>query len=120
MTLQRVARAIRLGGRALAPLGAMLAIALAASANADPGGTGGQDAAFLEALQSAGITYTDPVQVVTAAHTLCGLVDGGESGLAVLSDLKAGNPGFSTDGAAEFAAIAARAYCPQQLQPAPG
>ncbi|EUA35476.1 hypothetical protein I552_6278 [Mycobacterium xenopi 3993] len=46
---------------------------------------------------------------------MCGLIDNGESGLEVLKDLKTTNPGFTTDGAAQFAAIAARSYCPQQL-----
>ncbi|MEZ0384851.1 DUF732 domain-containing protein [Mycobacterium sp. pW045] len=73
------------------------------------------NAAFLESLRAAGITYSNPGQAIDAARAVCGLVDRGEPGLQVISDLKATNPGFTTDGAAQFAAIAANAYCPHQL-----
>ncbi|GFG71328.1 DUF732 domain-containing protein [Mycolicibacter senuensis] len=72
-------------------------------------------AAFLESLDAAGITYSSAGQAIEAARAVCGLVDRGEPGLQVISDLKATNPGFTTDGAAQFAAIAANTYCPHQL-----
>ena len=75
----------------------------------------GHDADFLESLQAAGITFAGSGQAIEAARTVCMLVDRGETGLQVIADLKAHNPGFTTDGATQFAAIAARTYCPQQL-----
>lgn len=94
----------------------------AAPGNADPEPVAADDAggavhnaAFLESLQAAGITYSSSGQAITAAHAVCGLVDRGEPGLQVIADLKANNPGFSTDAAAQFAAIAANTYCPHQL-----
>ena len=74
-----------------------------------------QDSAFLEALRAAGITYTDPAQAVTAGRALCSLADRGEPGLELIADLKANNPGFTTDGAAKFAAIAAHTFCDHHL-----
>ncbi|MEB3023489.1 DUF732 domain-containing protein [[Mycobacterium] crassicus] len=103
--------------------GAVLALSAAAPVRADPefGSQASADdaaphhAAFLESLRAAGITYSSPSQAIDAARTVCGLVDRGETGLEVISDLKANNPGFTTDGAAQFAAIAANTYCPHQL-----
>ena len=71
--------------------------------------------AFLAALQQAGITYNDPDRAVAAAQAVCGLVGNGKSGLEVLRGLMTANPGFTTDGAAQFAAISASVYCPHQL-----
>lgn len=86
------------------------------ASGAQPDETGGvRSAAFLESLRAAGITYSSPGQAIDAARALCGLVDRGEPALQVISDLKSHNPGFSTDDAAQFAAIAADAYCPHQL-----
>lgn len=110
--------------RLLMLLGAVTAIGLAAPAHAgfgvvdqlsadDVDVTG--NAGFLESLKAADITYTSPDQAVAAGRAVCGLVDRGETGLDVIFDLKADNPDITTDGAAEFAALAAHAYCPQQL-----
>lgn len=98
----------------LAMLSAVTMAGLAVPAHAD---TASDDAAFLASLRQAGITYTNPDQAIAAAKAVCGLVANGESGLQVLKDLKSTNPGFTTDGAAQFAGIAANAYCPQQLAP---
>lgn len=70
---------------------------------------------FLTALQNAGITYDDPARVIAAAQAVCGLIDNGKPGLEILQGLMNTNPGFTMDGAAQFAAIAANAYCPHQL-----
>lgn len=64
---------------------------------------------------SARIPYSNPGQAIVAGKAVCGLVARGEPGLKVVLDLKNNNPGFSTDGAAQFAAIAAQTYCPQEL-----
>ncbi len=103
----------------LAMLAVGVVLGATGSAHADPDGappdTAAADAGFLGALQAAGITYADPGQVISAARTMCALADRGETGLELISDIKAQNPGFSTDGAAVFAAIAARSYCPHHL-----
>lgn len=105
-------------------IGTAVAIGCAAPALADPGDpavaspeqvAAAADAGFLGALQAAGITYTNPAQVISAGRAVCGLAARGESGLGLVADIKAQNPGFSTDGAAQFAAISARSFCPQQL-----
>lgn len=110
--------------RRLVLLGFSTLIGFAAPAHADPsvGEQAGADevaaisnAGFLDSLRAAGITYTNADQVISAGQAVCGLVGRGEPGLEVITDLKANNPGFTTDGAAKFAAIAARSYCPQQL-----
>lgn len=70
---------------------------------------------LIASLTSAGISYADPTQAVSAAKAVCDMVAGGKSGLEVLHGLMTANPGFTTDGAAQFAAIAAHSYCPHQL-----
>ncbi|MEZ0365421.1 DUF732 domain-containing protein [Mycobacterium sp. pUA109] len=105
----------------LAPFGVATMIALAVPAHADPGVDGGTpDASFLASLRAAGLTYSDPTQAISAAQTVCGLIGRGESGLQVLKDLKTTNPAITTDGAAQFAALSAQFYCPQQLTPNDG
>lgn len=102
----------------LAVPGIFMAIALAAPAHPDPGvddPPAADTSAFLASLQRAGISYNDPDQAVTAAKAVCGLVGNGKPGLEVLQGLMSANPGFTTDGAAQFAAIAASVYCPHQL-----
>lgn len=108
----------------LALFGIATVIGIAPSAQAEPAAADQpgveesvliDNAAFLESLRSAGITYTNPDQVISAGRAVCGLVDRGEPALQVISDLKTTNPGFTTDGAAQFAAISAHSYCPHQL-----
>ena len=108
----------------LAGLGVAALIGFAAPGHADPDPQAQPsaeetaavaDAGFLESLRAAGITYTDPGKVVEAGRAVCGLANKGEPGLEVVADIKANNPGFTTDGAAQFAAISARSFCPQQL-----
>lgn len=106
----------------LALVSTVAVVGLAPPVRADPelGAQGGTDesghhGAFLAALHAGGITYDSPSQAIEAARTVCRLVDRGEPGLQVIVDLKASNPGFTTDAAAQFAAIAASTYCPHQL-----
>jgi hypothetical protein len=77
---------------------------------------GFSDGSFLAALNNAGISYRNPSQAVAAGQAVCGLMDNGVSGIEVIDDVKKANPGFSLDGAAKFAAIAANEFCPQRLQ----
>ncbi|BBX73480.1 DUF732 domain-containing protein [Mycobacterium shinjukuense] len=97
----------------VALLSAAAMIFLAVPAHAEPEG---DDAAFLAALNRAGITYADPAQAIASAQALCALCARGETGLQLVSDLRTYNPGLSMDAAAQFAAIASAAYCPQHIE----
>ncbi|MEB3031248.1 DUF732 domain-containing protein [[Mycobacterium] nativiensis] len=96
---------------------AALAVALvcAGPAPADPD-PADNDAAFIASLRQSGIRFADEVQAIAAAHSVCGLIDNGESGLQVVKELNSDNSGLTMDGAARFAAIAANSYCPDQLK----
>jgi hypothetical protein len=48
------------------------------------------------------------------------LVSRGISGLQLLNDLRENNPALTTNGAAQFATISAKAYCPRQLDGSAG
>jgi Protein of unknown function (DUF732) len=98
----------------LAILGVSATIGLAAPAHGDPG-DGGDDAGFLSALQQVGIRYPSPDQAVGAGRSVCGCLNNGESGLELVHDVKTHNPGFTMEDASDFAMIAAKFYCPQQL-----
>lgn len=101
----------------LALLGAIGTISFAALAHAEPEG---DDGAFLANLNSSGITYSSPGQVIASAKAVCGLLGRGETGLQVVSDIKEQNPGMTMDAAAKFAALASSAYCPHHLTPKTG
>lgn len=110
----------------LALIAAATAIALAAPGHADPGvveagsveASAAETPAFIAALREVGITFADPAQAVAAGQAVCDLAANGESGLELLTDLRNANPALTINGAAQFAAIAAKAYCPHQLAPA--
>lgn len=87
-------------------------LGFAVPAHADPSG---DDAAFLAALNKAGITVPSPAQAITSAQAVCGLMRNGETGLQVLTDVRNQNPGLTLDGAALFTAIASNTYCPEHL-----
>jgi Protein of unknown function (DUF732) len=100
----------------MALLGVAAMIGLAAPAYADPGeGDGGDDAGFLAALNKVGITYASPAQAITSGRAVCECLNNGESGLELVHDVKAHNPGFDMENASNFAMIAAKFYCPHQL-----
>lgn len=98
-------------------------VALAAPAYADPTPTPSPspapdpaaDAAFLSELKDAGLTYQDPGAAISAAKTVCELVDTGHSDQEIVNNLQLHNPGFSGTGAAKFTALAAGSYCPKYL-----
>jgi hypothetical protein len=102
----------------LAMLGVSAAIGLAAPAYGDPSADGGDDAGFLSALRQVGITYPSPDRAITSGKAVCGCLNGGESGLELVHDVKAYNPGFDMEKASNFAIISAKFYCPQQLSKA--
>lgn len=101
----------------LALLGAVGLLSVAAPAHAEPEG---DDAAFLANLNDSGISYSSPAQVISSAKAVCGLMGRGETGLQVVSDIKAQNPGMTMDAAAKFAALASSSYCPRHLTPKAG
>lgn len=101
---------------ALLAVGAAIGLAAPVWADPDPATSGDADnGQFLTSLRAAGITFNNPDQAIAAGKTLCELANRGEPGLELLSDLKANNPGLTTDRAVQFAAIAARSFCPHHL-----
>lgn len=88
-------------------------IGLAVPAHADvPGG----DAEFLAALSGAGLSHRAPDHVaVSAGRAVCQLMDAGLSPMDTVVAVQTTNPGFTIERAAQFANIAAGAYCPQYL-----
>jgi Protein of unknown function (DUF732) len=99
----------------LAVLSVCTAIGFAAPAYADPADISGDDAGFLSALQKVGIHYPSPAQAITAGKSVCACLNGGESGLELVHEVKVRNAGFTMEEASDFAMIAAKYYCPQQL-----
>lgn len=84
-------------------------------AHSDPGTTGGDEAAFLASLRGAGITYSTPDGAIKFAKAVCVSMANGELGPQMVDELKSQNPGLTDDHATSFLAIAAKFYCPQQL-----
>jgi Protein of unknown function (DUF732) len=98
-----------------AVLGVCAAIGLAAPAYADPGDVAGDDQAFLAALQQVGIKYANPAAAIAAGKAVCSCLNNGEGGLELVHDVKTRNQGFTMEDASDFAMVAAKFYCPQQL-----
>ena len=99
----------------LAVLSVCTAIGLAAPAYADPDDISGDDQAFLAALQKVGIHYPSPDRAISAGKSVCACLNGGESGLELVHEVKVRNAGFTMEEASDFAMIASKYYCPQQL-----
>jgi hypothetical protein len=102
----------------LAALSLGIMIGVAAPAHADPDDATGDDAGFLSALQKVGIHYPSPAQAVSAGKSVCGCLNNGEPALELVHELKVRNVGFTMEEASDFAMIAAKYYCPQQLSKA--
>lgn len=77
------------------------------------------DDQFLAALQASGVTYKDPGKVIAAAKWVCQSVNQGTQMADVVKTVEAENPGLVQENAAKFTALAASAYCPNKLPPAP-
>lgn len=102
--------------RALVTFGLMVGLGIGSTigfaAHADDDGA---DQSFLIALRQVGLTYSDPVQTVSAGKTVCSLASSGVPGAEIVRRLQEANPRFTTNSAGQFAAIAAQAYCPRTL-----
>ena len=73
------------------------------------------NATFLADLNKVGIGYSDPNQAVSAGQAVCACIHNGMSGLHLLKHLQENNPALTENGAAQFATISAKSYCPKQL-----
>lgn len=80
----------------------------------DPGPT--NDATFLKQMSDAGLTYKDASQAVAAAKNVCDMANKGTSESEIEKKLQDVNS-FSGNGAKEFIMLAAKSYCPKQLEP---
>lgn len=103
----------------LTVLGVSAMIGLAAPAYSDPVPVlDGDDAGFLAALRQAGFSFSNPDAAVGAGRAVCLCLNNGESGLELVHDVKTHNPGMDMEMASNFALLAAKFYCPQQLSKA--
>jgi Protein of unknown function (DUF732) len=103
----------------LAILGVTMGMVLAAPVHAEPGideePNSENNGAFLADLNKIGIGYGDPNQAVSAGQAVCACIHNGMSGLHLIKHLQENNPALTENGAAQFATISAKAYCPRQL-----
>ena len=104
----------------LALLGTLAVIMLAAPAHAEPGidepAGDENNGSFLADLKKVGIGFSDPGQAVSAGQAVCGALHNGMGGLHLIQHLQESNPALTESGAAQFATISAKAYCPKQLE----
>jgi len=103
----------------LAILGVTMGMIFAVPVHADPGieepPNGDNNGSFLTDLQKVGIGFSDSNQAVSAGQAVCGCIHNGMSGLHLIKHLEETNPGLTESGAAQFATISAKAYCPRLL-----
>jgi hypothetical protein len=103
----------------LALIGVTMGIILAVPAHSEPGidetPSNDNNATFLADLNKVGIGYSDPNQAVSAGQAVCACIHNGMSGLHLLKHLQENNPALTENGAAQFATISAKSYCPRQL-----
>ncbi|MGC1802584.1 MAG: DUF732 domain-containing protein [Mycobacterium sp.] len=106
----------------LALLGVTMGIILAVPAHAEPGidesPTDENNETFLTDLHKVGIAFSDPRQAISAGQAVCAHIHNGMSGLHLIKHLQENNPGLTENGAAQFATISAKSYCPRQLDEA--
>jgi Protein of unknown function (DUF732) len=106
----------------LAVVGVSMGIVFGVPAHADPGvddaPSNDNNGVFLSDLQRVGISYGDPNQAISAGQAVCAHIHNGMSGLHLIKHLQENNPALTENGAAQFATISAKAYCPRQLDEA--
>jgi hypothetical protein len=103
----------------LALIAVTMGIIFAVPAHSEPGideaPSNDNNASFLADLNKVGIGYSDPNQAVSAGQAVCACIHNGMSGLHLLKHLQENNPALTENGAAQFATISAKSYCPKQL-----
>jgi Protein of unknown function (DUF732) len=103
----------------LAIVGVSMGIIFAVPAHSEPGvdesPNNANNGAFLADLNKVGIGYSDPNQAISAGQAVCACIHNGMSGLHLLKHLQENNPALTENGAAQFATISAKSYCPKQL-----
>jgi Protein of unknown function (DUF732) len=103
----------------LAVVGILMGIVFAVPAHSEPGvedpPSDENNGTFLADLKKVGIGYSDPAQAISAGQAVCGCIHNGMSGLHLLKHLQESNPALTENGAAQFATISAKSYCPRQL-----
>ena len=99
----------------LAGLAVAVGVAAPAVADPPPPGDPGADAAFLDSLTKAGMTYNSGSNAITAGRQACDFMNKGLSQGELVSKLSLLNPGLNSGGAMKFAALASSAYCPDFL-----
>lgn len=103
----------------LAILGVSLGLILAVPAHCEPGidepVNDANNGDFLANLKKVGIGFGDPAQAISAGQAVCAHIHNGMSGLHLIKHLQENNPALTENGAAQFATISAKAYCPKQL-----
>jgi hypothetical protein len=103
----------------VALIGVTMGIIFAVPAHSEPGideaPSNDNNATFLADLNKVGIGYSDPNQAVSAGQAVCACIHNGMSGLHLLKHLQENNPALTENGAAQFATISAKSYCPKQL-----
>ena len=106
----------------LAVVGVAMGVVFGVPAQADPGveepPSNDNNGVFLADLQKVGIGYGDPNQAISAGQAVCACIHNGMSGLHLLKHLQENNPALTENGAAQFATISAKSYCPRQLDEA--
>jgi hypothetical protein len=100
--------------------GILAGLLLAAPAQAEPGldepSNDENNPSFLADLSKVGIGFSDPAQAISAGQAVCGCLHNGMGGLHLIQHLQESNPSLTESGAAQFATISAKAYCPKQLE----
>jgi hypothetical protein len=103
----------------LAILGMTMGLIFAVPAHGEPGideePSNENNGVFIADLQKVGIGFSDSNQAVSAGQAVCGCIHNGMSGLHLIKHLEETNPGLTENGAAQFATISAKAYCPRLL-----
>jgi hypothetical protein len=103
----------------IALLGMSIGIMVAGAAHAEPGVdepvNNDNNGSFLADLKKVGIGFSDPAQAISAGQAVCAHIHNGMSGLHLIKHLQENNPALTENGAAQFATISAKAYCPKQL-----
>jgi hypothetical protein len=96
-------------------LGLMLAVPAQAEPGLDEPASDENNGSFLADLKKVGIGFSSPDQAVSAGQAVCGVLHNGMGGLHLIQHLQESNPSLTESGAAQFATISAKAYCPKQL-----